>query len=146
MFLEKIQNEIKEAMKARNELKVSTLRLLLSALKYEQVAKMRELTEEDILAVVAKQVKQRKESIESFEKGGRPESAEKEKAELNILMGYMPAQLSQQELEVIVDETISQMGASDLAYLGRVIGAVNARVKGGAPGHVVAQIVKEKLA
>lgn len=145
MLLEKIQEQMKDGMRAGDSLKVSTLRMLISAIKYEQVAKMRELTEEEELAVVAKQAKQRRESVESYEKGGRPEAAAKEKAELDILMEYMPAQLSRENLEKIVGETIAEMGVTCLADMGKTIGAVNAKVKGQAEGSVIAQIVKDKL-
>lgn len=145
MILEKIQEQMKDGMRAHDELKVSTLRLLISAIKYEQVRLMRELTEEEEMAVVSRQAKQRREAIESYEKAGRVESAEKEKAELEILLSYMPAQLSREDLERIVQETIVQMGVTSLAQMGKAIGAVNAKVKGRAEGSLVAQIVKEKL-
>lgn len=145
MLAEKLQEQVNEAMKQGDTLRVSTLRLLISALKNEQIAKMRELTEEEELGVAAKQAKQRRESIEAYEKAGRTESAEKEKAELDMLMEYLPAQLSREELERIVDETISQMGVTSMADMGKVIGAVNAKVKGQAEGAVIAQMVKEKI-
>ena len=145
MILEKIQEQMKDAMRAGDSLKVSTLRMLISAIKYEQVAKMRDLTEEEELAVVAKQAKQRRESVESYEKGGRPEAAAKEKAELDILMEYMPDQLSREDLEKIVQDTLAEMGITSLADMGKAIGAVNAKVKGQAEGSVVARLVKEKL-
>ena len=146
MIIDKLQGEMVVALKRGDTLRVSTLRLLISALKNEQIAKMRELTEEEELAVVAKQAKQRRESIESYEKAGRAESADKEKAELDILMEYMPAQLSREELEGIVSATIEGMGVTNMAEMGKVIGAVNAKVKGQAEGSVIAQLVKEKLA
>lgn len=145
MILEKIQEQMKDGMRAHDELKVSTLRLLISAIKYEQVRLMRELTEEEELSVVSRQAKQRREAIEFYEKAGRVESAEKEKAELEILLSYMPAQLSREDLERIVQETIARMGVTSLAQMGKAISAVNAKVKGRAEGSLVAQIVKEKL-
>lgn len=145
MILEKIQEQMKDGMRAHDELKVSTLRLLISVIKYEQVRLMRELTEEEELSVVSRQAKQRREAIEFYEKAGRVESAEKEKAELEILLSYMPAQLSREDLERIVQETIARMGVTSLAQMGKAISAVNAKVKGRAEGSLVAQIVKEKL-
>ena len=146
MLLEKLQEQLKDAMRAREELLVSTLRLLISAIRNEQFAKMRELTEEEELGVAAKQAKQRREAIESYEKAGRTESAEKEKAELEILQVYLPAQLSREDLEKIVDATIVESGVTGMSEMGKVIGMVNAKVKGQAEGSLIAQLVKEKLA
>ncbi|MDO8452239.1 MAG: GatB/YqeY domain-containing protein [bacterium] len=145
MLLEKLQEQLKDAMRAREELLVSTLRLLISAIRNEQFAKMRELTEEEELGVAAKQAKQRREAIESYEKAGRTESAEKEKAELEILTAYLPQQMPSEDLEKIVQDTISEMAVTNLADMGKVIGAVNAKVKGQAEGSLIAQLVKEKL-
>lgn len=145
MINDKLQIELVAAMKSKDTLRVSTVRMLISAIKYEQIAKMQDLTEEEEMAVVVRQAKQRREAIEFYEKAGRAESAEKEKIELKILMEYMPAQLSREDLEKIVQDTITEMGVTSLSDMGKVIGAVNAKVKGQTEGSIIAQLVKEKL-
>ena len=112
----KLREDLKAAMIAKDETRVSTIRLVLSELTYAKVAKKVEtLSDEDVTSVIQKAVKQRKESIESFEKGGRPELAEKEKAELEILENYLPEQMSDLELTKIVEEAITNTGASSMA-------------------------------
>lgn len=143
---EKLREDLKQAQLSRDELKVSTLRLLLSELTYAKVAKQTEvLSDEDIIAVVQKAVKQRKESIESFKKGGRDDLASKELAELEILQSYLPEQISDEELTKVIGEAITNTGASGMADMGKVIGAVMGKVGQRAEGARVSQLVREKL-
>lgn len=142
---DKIQQDLKQAMIAKEETKVSTLRMLVSELKYAQIKKSEDLTDEDIVSVVQKELKKRQESIEAFEKAGRAEMAEKEKAEVEILKVYLPPQMSDEELEKIVEEAIAATGASTPADMGKVIGMVMGKVGQSASGSQVSSIVKSKL-
>lgn len=140
----RIENDLIVAMKARNELGVSVLRFLLSAIKNLEIEKQKELTEEETIQVLQKQVKIRKESITAFTAGGREDLITKERAEIEILNKYLPQQLSSEELEKIVKETIKESNAGS-GDSGKVIGAVMVKVKGKADGNQVAEIVKKTL-
>jgi len=143
---QKLREDLRQAQLARDELKVATLRLLLSEITYAKVAKQTEsLSDEDVISVVQKAVKQRKESIESFEKGGRVDLAEKEKAELAVLQTYLPEQISDEELTKIIEEVITNTGASSPADMGKVIGMVMGQVGQKVEGARVSAIVRSKL-
>lgn len=153
-FLTQVQKDLKEAQLARNEIKVGTLRLLLSELNYARIAKGEDLTEQEFISVVQKELKKRKEAAEAFKGGGRAESAEKEETEGKILEVYLPSQLSDEELTKIVEEVISE--ACQLALvtdsekpslqdMGRIIRLVMDKVRGQADGVRVSWLVKEKL-
>lgn len=144
-MLQKLQDDLKGAILAKDEAKVSTIRFLLAAIKNVQIEKQAELTDEEIVGVIQKQVKQRRESIEGFEKGGRAEMAAKEKQELEILQSYLPIQMSEAEIETVVNETIRQVGASSITDMGKVMGAISAQLKGKADMTQVSTIVKDKL-
>jgi uncharacterized protein YqeY len=143
---EKIQQDLKQAQLSKEEMKVSTLRMLMSELKYAQIKKSEDLTDEDIIGVVQKELKKRQESIEAFEKAGRSEMAENEKKEVEILKVYLPPQLSDEELSKIVIDAIAQTGASTPSDMGKVIGVVMQKVGQSASGSQVSSIVKSKLA
>lgn len=145
MLFQEIQETLKQAMLAKDEVKVSTLRLLVSEIRNSQISKGHELSDEELIEVIQKEAKKRKESIIGFRQGGREELALKEESELKILEGYLPAQMSDEELTNIVETTINEMGATGMADMGKVIGAVMGKVKGVADGGRVSQIVKEKL-
>lgn len=143
---DQLRQDLKSAMIAKDEVKVSTLRLLLSELTYAKVAKKAEsLSDEDVTAVILKAVKQRKESIESFKKGDRGDLAEKEQAELDILQSYLPEQMSDEELTKIIEEAITNTGASSMQDMGKVIGMVMGQVGATAEGSKVSSIVRAKL-
>jgi uncharacterized protein YqeY len=143
---DKIQQDLKQAQLSKEEMKVSTLRMLMSELKYAQIKKSEDLTDEDIIGVVQKELKKRQESIEAFEKAGRSEMAENEKKEVEILKVYLPPQLSDEELSKIVIDAIAQTGASTPSDMGKVIGVVMQKVGQSASGSQVSSIVKSKLA
>jgi uncharacterized protein len=144
---DKLREDLKQAQLNRDELKVSTLRLLLSELTYAKVAKKVEvLSDEDITAAILKAVKQRKESIESFKSGNREDLASKEEAELGILQGYLPQQMSDEELTKVVEEAITKTGASSMQDMGKVIGMVMGQVGAKAEGAKVSGLVRERLA
>lgn len=145
MLLSKIQSDLKTAQLARDEIKVSTLRLLLSEAKNKEIAKGDDLSDEDIISVISREVKKRKEAAESFRSGGREEMAAKEELEAKVLEGYLPEQISTEELTKVVEETINELGAGSLADMGKVIGAVMGKIKGQADGAAVSALVKEKL-
>lgn len=145
MIKDKVAEDLKEALKGGDIVRVSTLRLLSNALHNEEIAKQKELTEEEELAVVRRELKRREEAVEAYEKGGRPESAEKEKKEAEILKEFLPAQMSSEELAKIVEQVISEVGASGQQDFGKVMGAVMEKAKGQVDGKVVAQVVRQKL-
>ena len=145
MIADSIGKQIQEAMKAHDEIRLSTLRMLLSALNYEKIAKQHELSSDEEITVVQREAKKRKDAIDAYEKVCAMDRAEKEKIELTILGEFLPEQLSENELERIVDETISELSAVSVSDLGRVIGAVMVKVKGRADGRVVSELVKGRL-
>jgi uncharacterized protein YqeY len=144
MLQEKLETDMRAAMVAREELKLSTLRFLLSDIKNYKIEKMRDLTDEDIITVIERQVKRHKESIDGFEKGNRAEMAAKEKEELAILQTYLPAQISEDEIRKAVDEAISATGATQITEMGKVMGVLSS-LKGKADFGLVSQLVREKL-
>lgn len=144
----KIISDLKNAMKAGDTAKRDTLRMLDSAVKNVEIEKKKRetgLTDEEILEVVARSVKQRKDSIAQFESGGRPELAEKEKAEIAILMAYMPEQMGEDKVREIVKEIIAETGAASKADIGKVMGQAMGRLKGQADGNLVKKIAEEEL-
>lgn len=144
----KLQEELKSSMIARDELRTSVLRLLLSAINYYEIQKGGagyEATEEDVLSVIQKEAKQRRDSIEEFKKGGRQELVDKETAELNILQAFLPEQMSEDEVRSIVEQAITETGASSMADMGKVMGALNAKLKGKADMGIVSNLVRSKL-
>lgn len=145
MLKNKIGDQTREALKGRDEVRVSTLRLLLSALNYEEIAKQRELTSEEEIIIVRRQLKQREEAIEAYEKGGRVEAAEKEKQEAEILKEFLPAQMDEEELNGIVDQAIKESEASGQQDFGKVMQVVMGKVGGRVDGKTVAEKVKKRL-
>ncbi len=145
MLLDQLQTDLRDAQLARDEVKVSTLRLLLSEAKNKEISKGESLSDEDIVSVISREVKKRKEAADSFRAGGREESAAKEELEAKILEGYLPAQMSNEELTKIVEETINELGATSFSEMGKVMGVVIGKVKGRAEGGQVSSIVKERL-
>lgn len=140
-----ITADLLQALKSREEAKVSTLRFLISNINNSKIAKGSELTDEEVTAEIAKDAKRHRESIGAFKAAGRDELAEKEQVELAILGTYLPEQMSDDEVAKIVEEAISQTNASTMADLGKVMGVVMGKVKGQADGTLVSKIVKEKL-
>jgi len=148
LLQERLDSDFKEAMRARDATKLGVLRMLKSALKYAAIAKSgaeTELTDAEAAQVIRKQVKQRQDSIESFEKGGRAELANKEREELSILNAYLPQGMSGDELVKVVRETIAQVGATSKAQMGAVMKALQAKVAGRADGKILSQEVLRQL-
>ena len=145
MIASSINKKIQDAMKARDDIRVSTLRLLSSAFNYERIAKQHELTEEEELAVVRREAKKRIEAIEAYEKAKVQEKADREKKELTILEEFLPQQMNDEELTKVVDEAISQVGANTISDIGKVMGIAMAKAAGRADGGRVSQLVKKRL-
>jgi len=147
-LLERVDSDLKEAMRARDATRLGVLRMLKSALKYAAIAKSgaeAELSEAEAVQVIRKQARQRQDSIESFEKGGRVELAKKENEELSILNGYLPQAMSGDELARIVSETIAETGATSKAQMGAVMKAVQAKVAGRADSRTLSAEVQKQL-
>lgn len=144
-LLQKIDEDLKSALKASNQIRVSALRMLKAALKNKQIEKRRELSEDDIIDVLISLSKQRQESIDMFLKGGREELAEKEREELSILQSYLPKQLSNDEIDSIILEVIKNSDAKDIKDMGKVMKIVMSRIKGMADGKYVNKRVRELL-
>ncbi|HYJ05072.1 MAG TPA: GatB/YqeY domain-containing protein [Chthoniobacterales bacterium] len=144
---ERIDSDLKDAMRAKDAARLGVLRMLKSALKYSAIEKSAEgqLDDAEAAQVIRKQVKQRQDSIEQFEKGGRPELAAKEKEELLILNAYLPKGLEAEELAALVREAISEVGATSKAQMGAVMKALQAKVAGRADGKTLSQEVQKQL-
>jgi hypothetical protein len=142
---DRIEKDFVTAYKAKNDLTVSVLRMLKTAVKNRQVELMRPPTDEEVLAVIAKQVKQRQESVEQFTAAGRAEMAAKEAAEQAVLEGYLPTRLTDAELAALVDEAIAATGAAGMKDMGKVMQAAMAKAAGRADGKLLSQLVKAKL-
>ncbi len=145
MLREKIATDMRDAMKAREQLRVGTLRMLMAAVKNVEVERLRELSDDEVLDVVAREAKRHRESIEAFEKGGRTDLVEKESGELAVLEAYLPAKLSDEELSGLVDEAIADSGASTPKQMGEVMKALMPKVRGRADGAQVSALVKARL-
>lgn len=137
-----INTDLKSAMKQSQPEATTTLRMVVSALRNEQIAQQKDLTDEDVVAVVSREVKKRRDSVTQFEAAGRADLADKEKSEITILQKYLPAQLSEDQIREQVKIIIGENAG---APFGKVMGAAMARLKGQADGNVVQRIVKEQL-
>lgn len=144
-LLDKLDEDLKKAMKASDRLRLSALRLVKAAVKNQQIEKRQPLSDEDIFSVISTLAKQRKESIEQFSKAGREDMAEQERQELQILQSYMPQQLSDEAVEALILQAIQEASASSEADMGRVMKILMPRIKGVADGKQVSSRVKELL-
>jgi len=143
---EKIQSHITDAMRSKDELRLSCLRMMKSAVKNKEIEKMKPLEEGEVLAVLTTLVKQRKDSVEQFRKGGREELAQKEEAEIKIIEQYLPAAASDEDITHAIAEAIQETGAASMKDMGKVMQAVKTRLAGKTvDGGKVSQLVKEKL-
>jgi uncharacterized protein len=145
-YIERIQSDLTAAMKEKNELRLSVLRMIKSALKHKEIEKMRPLDDLESLQILQTMVKQRKESIDQFTKGGRNDLAEKEAKEITIIETYLPAAPSDEEVHRAVEAAIAEAGADSLKQMGAVIKAARARLEGKAvDGKVLSDKVRERL-
>lgn len=144
-LLERLNQDMKEAMKNKDKDRLSVIRMVKSSLQNEEIKLRREVTEDECLTVLNRELKQRKDSLHEFEKANRDDLASKVKVELDILQEYLPAQLSEEELLSIVSDTISEVGAVSKADLGKVMAALMPKVKGKADGGLVNRLVQQQL-
>jgi uncharacterized protein YqeY len=142
---QRVAEEMKDALRAGEKVRLAALRMLSAAAKNREVELRRELTDDEFLEVVAKQVKQRTESIEAYEKGNREDLASREREEREALKTYLPEQLSEDETAALVDEAIAETGATTVKELGKVMGYVMGRAKGRVEGAVVQAKARERL-
>lgn len=143
---DKLTEDLKRTMRQGDELGRSTLRLVMAAIKNAEIEKKRELEEGELLAIIAKEAKLRRESIAQFEKGGRQDLVDREKAELQILVAYLPEQLSREEIEAKARQIIEEVGATSPAQTGAVMHRLMPLMQGKADGKLVNQVVKELVA
>jgi hypothetical protein len=148
MLADQIQTDLTAAMKARDDLKVSVLRMALAAIKEARVAgdEIRDLSDDDVVALLTKEAKRRDEAAEAFAAGGRDESAAKERAERDVLAAYLPAPASEEEIAALVDEALAEGGFDQPSQMGLAMKAAMAKVAGKADGKQVSALVKARLA
>lgn len=144
---QQVQSQMLEAMKAKDETRLSVLRMLKAAImKFEvEGGERKEATDEDVMKLIQKEIKSRRDSVEQFRNGNRPEMADAEEKEISVLMEYMPPQLSEEEVAQIVKDVIAETGAKSKQDLGRVMGALMPKVQGQADGAMVSKIVNGLL-
>jgi uncharacterized protein YqeY len=146
---QRLRNDLTGSIKARDQRRSSTLRMVLTAVSNAEVAgkQSRELTDEDVVAVLTSEAKKRREAAEAFADAGRPEQAEKERAEAAIIADYLPEQLSEDEVEALVTEAIDELGVREdgIRAMGKVMGVLTPRTKGRADGGAVAAAVRRQL-
>jgi uncharacterized protein YqeY len=144
-LLERIESAMRDSMRARDEQRTSTLRMAMAAAQNARIARGRDLSDEEVVDVVVRQVKQRRESIAMYRDAGREEQATAEEAEAAILTEFLPEQMSEAQIEQLAREAIAETGASAPADMGRVMGRVAPQTKGRADGRIVSQVVRRLL-
>ncbi|HEX2988678.1 MAG TPA: GatB/YqeY domain-containing protein [Chloroflexota bacterium] len=142
---EQLMEDLKDAMRKHDEIRVSTIRFARAAITNEQIEKRRPLEESEIVGVLAKQVKQRRESIEEFQKGNRPDLVAKEQAEMEILLSYLPKQMTREEIEDAARATIQEVGATSANDFGKVMSRLAPQLRGRADGKVIGEVVRGLL-
>jgi hypothetical protein len=142
---ERLVEEMKQAMKSNDKLRLSTIRMIRSSLKNKEIELRKKLEDEDIVKVIQVMVRKGEESVEQFQTGGRMDLVEKETKEIEILKSFLPQPLSQEEILKIVDETIQETQASSLKDIGKVMKSVMPKIGGKADGKLINQLVKERL-
>lgn len=143
---EKIMADMKDAMRAKDSVRLDTIRFLQSAIKYKEVElRPNAITADDVLGVVKKLVKQRKESIEQFQQAARQDLVDKEQAELKVLEGYLPQQMSKEQIESVVTEVIAALQAKTIKDMGAVMKETLAKTKGAADNKTISEVIKAKL-
>ncbi len=141
----RISEDVKQAMRAGDKLRLTTLRMVTAAIKQREVDERIELDDSAVLAIVEKMIKQRRESATQYRAGQRPELAEAEEAEIDLLAAYLPEPLSDAALDEIIDQAVAEVGAADMAAMGSVMGLIKARVQGRADMREVSARVRSRL-
>jgi len=144
-LMEQLNEDMKQAMKNQEKLKLSVIRMVRAAVKNAEIDQRKTLNDEEVLMVLSRELKQRRESLQEFEKAGRQDLVEVLQQEISILTSYLPEQLTEEELEKIVTETIAEVGAKTKAELGKVMAQLMPKVKGKADGKLVNQLVQKAL-
>ncbi|GJM83533.1 GatB/YqeY domain-containing protein [Paenibacillus timonensis] len=142
---ERLNEDMKQAMKSQDKFKLSTIRMVRATMKNLEIDLKRTLNDNEVLDILSREIKQRKDALQEFEKAGRDDLAAQVKAEAEILAEYLPEQLSEEEIKVIVQQTIQETGASSKAEIGKVMSALMPKVKGRADGKLVNQTVQQLL-
>lgn len=142
---EEISGALKDGMRAKDEAKLASLRLVLTAIKKKEKEVRRSLEDPEVIAVVSSQIKQRRESIDQYRKAGRQDLADVEEREIQVLQNFMPEQLSEEEMSQAVDEVIAEVGAASIKDMGKVMKATMAKLAGRADGRAINAMVKAKL-
>jgi uncharacterized protein YqeY len=142
---DRLTEDLKQAMRQGDERRKSTVRLVRAAITNAQIERGEELGDDEVLAIIAKEAKQRREAITEFTKAGRQDLVDQEEEELRILLSYLPAQMSRDEIEVAARQVIAEVGATSMAQMGEVMRRLMSQLKGKADGSLVNQVVKEVL-
>ncbi|WP_300278332.1 GatB/YqeY domain-containing protein [Peptacetobacter sp.] len=142
---QKLQEDLKTSMKNKDTLRKSVITLIRSSIKQIEVDKRIELNDEDIIDIISKQLKQRNDSLEQFLEAGREDLVEETRSEIQVLKEYLPQQLSEQELNEIVKQTISEVGATSMKDMGKIMSVIRPKTKGRADGKLINKLVKENL-
>ena len=143
---EKLMADMKDAMRTKDQVRLEAIRFLQAAIKNREIeVRPNPISSDDVLAVIKKMVKQRKESIEQYQNAGRKDLADKESSELKILENYLPAQMSREQIEAVVTAVIAETKASSIKDMGTVMKAVSAKTAGGADNKIVSEVIKAKL-
>ncbi|NEW62070.1 GatB/YqeY domain-containing protein [Granulicatella sp. zg-ZJ] len=144
-LMEQLNTDMKEAMKAKDKERLSVIRMLKASVQKEQIEVGRDLTDDEALTILSRELKQRKDSIREFEKAGRTDLAEKTQFEVGVVEQYMPKQLSEDEVKEVLKAIIQEVGATSASDFGKVMGKAMATLKGQADGNIVNKLVKELL-
>lgn len=142
---ERLNEDMKQAMKSKDKFKLSNIRMVRSTIKNLEIDLKRSLDDNEVLDIISREIKQRKDALQDFEKAGRDDLVADAKAEIEFLSAYLPEQLSEEEIKVIVQQTIQETGASSKAEMGKVMSALMPKVKGRADGKLVNQVVQQFL-
>ncbi len=142
---DELLEDMKIAMKQKDKDRISVIRMARAAIKNVEIDKRKDLVDEEVIEVLAKEVKQRRDSIEEYARVGKDDVVQKLKEEIEILTKYLPRQLTREELETLVDEVVQDTESSSMKDMGKVMGAIMPRIKGRADGKIVSELVKERL-
>ncbi len=142
---QKLNEAMKEAMKAKDSLRLNTIRMIRTAIKNREIEERKELDDQGVIAVLSTVVKQRRESAQVYRENNRPELADKEEQELAVVMEFLPSQLSEDELKAMIDEAAAEVGAASMKDMGKVMKVVTAKTTGRADGKLVSELVKARL-
>lgn len=142
---ERLNEDMKQAMKAQDKFRLSTIRMVRASVKNQEIELRRPLDDNEVLEILSREVKQRKDSLQEFQKAGRDDLAQNLIAEIDIIAQYLPQQLTEEEIKAIVKQTMQETGASSKADMGKLMGALMPKVKGRADGKLVNQIVQQLL-